>query len=55
MLTLLKLVAGASIVMSVLNPSFSPRAEDCECKAKADGALNYAVPHAEDCECKAKA
>jgi hypothetical protein len=47
MVTLLKILAGAAIAFGVLNP----RAEDCECKAKADA---IAAPHAEDCECKAE-
>jgi hypothetical protein len=55
MLTLLKLMAGAAIALGILSPGSTPRAEDCECKAKADGAIQHAVPHADDCECKAKA
>ena len=55
MLTLLKVGAAVGIAMGILNPGFSPHAEDCECKAKADGALHSVVPRAEDCECKAEA
>jgi hypothetical protein len=36
-----------------VSPSFAPRAETCECKAKAQ-ALTQAVPHADTCECKAR-
>lgn len=36
MLILLKLVAAAVIGFAVINPTTSPKAEDCECKAKAD-------------------
>ena len=53
MLTLLKLVAGAALAVGILSPNFTPRADNCECKAKAS-ALNQAVPHADSCECKAK-
>lgn len=55
MLILLKIGAAAGIALSILNPGFTPRAEDCECKAKADAVGQRALPHAEDCECKAKA
>lgn len=55
MLTILKLMAGAGIALGVLNPSFTPRADDCECKAKADALNQRAVPRADDCECKADA
>ena len=53
MLTLLKIGAAAGIAFGVLNPGF--RAEDCECKAKADALGGRIVPRADDCECKAKA
>jgi hypothetical protein len=55
MLTLLKIGAAAGIALGILNPGFSPHAEDCECKAKADGAFHRVVPRADDCECKAEA
>ena len=54
MLTLLKIGAAAGIALTVLNPGFGPRAEDCECKAKADAVGTRMVPRADDCECKAK-
>ena len=53
MLTLIKLAAGAIIALSILSPSFTPRADTCECKAKAGA--RHLVPHADTCECKAKA
>ena len=52
MLTLIKVVAGVVIAFSVLSPSFTPRADSCECKAKAG--TQQLVPHADTCECKAK-
>ena len=53
MITLLKLVAAAGIAWGVLNPSFTPRGEGCECKGKADTkAVN--VPRSDaGCSCKA--
>jgi len=55
MLTLLKLAAGVVLALGILSPSFTPRADSCECKAKAGGAtINQMVPHADGCECKAK-
>ena len=54
MLTLLKIGAAAGIAIGILNPGFAPRADDCECKAKANALGRQVVPHAEDCECKAK-
>jgi hypothetical protein len=53
MLTIIKLVAGAAIALSVLSPKFTPRVDTCECKAK--GSATQFVPHADTCECKAKA
>ena len=53
MFTILKLAIAATLGFAVLGPGFTPRADDCECKAKADGITM--VPHADDCECKAKA
>lgn len=53
LILLLKVGAAASIAWSVLG--FSPTAEDCECKAKADAAAFPVVPRADDCECKAQA
>ena len=53
MLILLKLAAGAVIALSILAPSFTPRADSCECKAKA-ATIGQIVPHADTCECKAK-
>jgi hypothetical protein len=53
MLTIIKLVAGAALALGILSPNFTPRADTCECKAKA-GARQF-VPHADTCECKAKA
>lgn len=54
MLTLLKLVAGAAIALSILSPGFTPRADNCECKARSSSAIEQLVPHADSCECKAK-
>jgi hypothetical protein len=54
MITLLKLAAAAGIVLSILAPGSTPRADDCECKAKAN-AVGPVIPHADDCQCKAKA
>jgi len=54
MLTLLKIGAAAGIAFGILNPGFAPRADDCQCKAKANALGRPAVPHADDCECKAK-
>jgi len=55
MLTILKLVAGAAIALGILGPGFTPRADNCECKAKSNGTIQHVVPHADDCQCKAKA
>lgn len=56
MITFIKLAAAGAIGLGILSPGFTPRTEDCECKAKADGALAaFAVPRADDCECKADA
>jgi hypothetical protein len=52
MFALLKLVAGVAIVLGILSPGFSHRADSCECKAKAGVA--QVVPRADTCECKAK-
>lgn len=54
MITLLKLAAAGGIGFAILSPGFTPRADNCECKAKAN-AIGFAVPRADDCECKAKA
>lgn len=54
MLTLLKLLAGGALALSILSPGFTPRADTCECKAKGNSAINQMVPHADTCECKAK-
>ena len=54
MITLIKLAAAGVIGLGMLAPGFTPRADNCECKAKANGAT-FAVPRADDCECKAKA
>jgi hypothetical protein len=54
MLTLLKLVAGATIALGVLSPGFTPRADTCECKAKANAVGKQMAPHADSCECKAR-
>ena len=52
MITTLKLLMAGILGWAVLNPGgFSPRADDCECKAKA--ATKIAQPRASDCECKA--
>ena len=51
MLTLLKLLAGVAIALGILSPGLSPRADTCECKAKA--AMPQPVPRADTCECKA--
>ncbi len=53
MLTLLKLAAGIIIAIGILSPGLRPKADSCECKAKA-GVTNV-VPKADTCECKAKA
>ena len=53
MLTIIKLVAGAALALGILSPGFAPRADTCECKAKAG--VQQLVPHADTCECKAKA
>ena len=50
----LKIAAGAGLALAMLGPGFTPRADDCECKAKA-GVAGFMVPRADDCECKAKA
>jgi hypothetical protein len=53
MITLLKVVAAAGIAWGVLNPSFTPRAENCECKGKADTKA-VQVPRSDaGCSCKA--
>jgi hypothetical protein len=54
MLTLLKLAVGAAIALSILSPGLTPRADTCECKARANAAINQVVPHADTCECKAR-
>ena len=54
MLTLMKLTAGIAIAIGILTPSLTPRADSCECKAKADSLGKQIVPHADTCECKAK-
>jgi hypothetical protein len=54
MLTLLKLAAGAVLALGILSPSFTPRADSCECKARGSSAVRQLVPHADTCECKAK-
>lgn len=50
----LKIAAAAGIALAVLGPGFTPRADDCQCKAKA-GTAAFMVPRADDCQCKAKA
>ena len=45
--------AGAVIALGILSPSFMPRADTCECKAKSSK-IGQLVPHADTCECKAK-
>jgi hypothetical protein len=35
MVTLMKLLAGTAIALGILTPGFAPRADTCECKAKA--------------------
>ena len=56
MMILLKLAAAAGIAWGVLNGGFAPRAEDCECKAKADTKSAKLVPRSDaDCSCKADA
>jgi hypothetical protein len=54
MITIIKLAAAGAIGLGILSPGFTPRADDCECKGKANAAV-FAVPRADDCECKAKA
>lgn len=36
MLTLLKIAVAAAIGFAVLNPSFTPKADDAKCSCKAD-------------------
>jgi hypothetical protein len=36
MLTIIKIAVAALITFGVLNPSFTPRAEDAKCSCKAD-------------------
>jgi hypothetical protein len=57
MMTLMKVAAAGLLALSILSPGFTPRADNCECKAKANGAANHLmlVPRADTCECKAKA
>jgi len=55
--TILKLIAGAILAVSILSPGITPRADTCECKAKsAAAAIDHIkfTPRAENCECKAK-
>jgi len=52
MLALIKLAVGSVFALCILSPSFTPRSDTCECKAKA---LTQTVPRADTCECKAKA
>jgi hypothetical protein len=52
MLTLIKLAAGVVIALGILSPGVNPKADTCECKAKAG--TQHAVPHADTCECKAR-
>jgi hypothetical protein len=49
----LKIAAGTAIGLAILGPGFTPRADDCQCKAKAGA--TWMVPRADDCQCKAKA
>ena len=53
MLTLIKLAAGAILALGILSPGSTPRADTCECKAKATK-VGQILPHADTCECKAK-
>jgi hypothetical protein len=47
---------AAGIAWGVLNGGFAPRAEDCECRAKADTKSAKLVPRSDaDCSCKADA
>jgi hypothetical protein len=52
MLPFLKLTIASGLAWTILNPSFTPGSETCECKAKA---AVQAMPRADTCECKAKA
>jgi len=58
MSTILKLLAGAILAVSILSPGITPRADTCECKAKsaAGAMINHIkfTPRVENCECKAK-
>ena len=56
MSTILKLIAAAALAVSILAPGFTPRADTCECKAKAGSAIDHLkfMPRADTCECKAK-
>lgn len=57
MITVIKFAAAAALAFGILSPGFSPRADNCECKAKAKGAVEAVkfLPRADNCECKAKA
>jgi len=52
MITLAKLLAAGAIGWAVLNPTFTPRVDTCECKTKS--AVQPMTPHVDTCECKAK-
>ena len=52
MITLIKAVAGAALALCILSPGSSPKADTCECKAKAK--VMQLAPRADTCECKAK-
>jgi hypothetical protein len=57
MITVIKVVAAAALAVSILSPGFAPRADNCECKAKAGAAVDHLkfTPRVDNCECKAKA
>jgi hypothetical protein len=64
MLTIAKLLGAATIALAILNPSLEgkrlpvvglPRADTCECKAKANDLTHSIVPRADSCSCKASA
>jgi len=54
MLATIKLIAGAVFALCILSPSFVPRSDTCECKAKASAHQSF-VPQSDTCTCKAKA
>jgi len=60
MFIIAKLLAAAVIAIGILSPTVHggrfglPKAETCECKAKAGGVDHSILPRADSCECKVK-